>query len=165
MSTKVFQIYYDHFGRENNAAREREYRLKKIKQLLCKIFQYVVLEVDVDPRHEIWEPWGILRPDAEDFWTTMVFVRSELQAIREGPNGIGTHPFWSQKRQAEMLGNLLCPLQCPVLLPRDEIGSPWEHAYQYRRRFSRSNAFELRNVLDVPLDTLHRVDALVALGC
>jgi hypothetical protein len=157
-SMTALQIYYDHWGRENNRLRKHQYVLHHTKVLLSKIFHYLVLEEDHDPRmtDDTWPfkwKWGHLDPNDKDFWYWMKFVQKELE---ESPRSRDPHPM-------ELVANLLFPAQCPVILKRDQVGSAWEHMYTRRRRLCRQNGLEIRRVLNHPMDSLSRVDALVAL--
>ena len=121
--------------------------------MLSKVFSYVVLDIDHDPRISYTSRWGNLDPEAEDFWHQMEFVRQELEGFPRP---------WNQ-RNLEIFAHLLFPLECPVILKREDVGSLWEHAYRSRRRFCLRNGMDLANAVKFSTRTLHRVDAIVAL--
>jgi len=154
MSPTAFQIYYEHWGRENNRQRKCEYIVCQTKRLLSKVYSYVVLYIDFDPRITYTSRWGYLDPEAADFWQQMEFVEKELQGFPRPYN----------QRNLEIFANLLFPLECPVILQREDVGSLWEHAYRSRRRFCLRNGMDLANAVKYSTPTLHRVDAIVALS-
>jgi len=117
-------------------------RLHKIKELMRRIFTFVVIELDQDGAKED---------------QCLYFVKY-LPSIPH----YGDYKQWQLSRLGVLAG-LLFPTQSPYRIPRQDIGTVWEHNNRRRQQFCILNRLQTRNVLGHSMDTIERVNALIAL--
>ena len=138
----IFSIYHQHWGREQSRLRCKHYKAQKIKELMRRIFTFVVIELDQD--------------DAKED-QCLYFIKH-----------LPTIPYYGNDRQWQLsrlavLAGLLFPTQSPYRIPRHDIGTEWEHDNRRRHQFCSLHGLEIRHVLGYSMDTITRVNALIAL--
>jgi hypothetical protein len=74
----------------------------------------------------------------------------------------GDYKQWQLSRLG-ILAGLLFSTQSPYRIPRQVIGTVWEHNNRRRQQFCILNTLEIRNVLGHSMVTIARVNALIAL--
>lgn len=153
----VLSVYYDHWGREQNRLRHQLYQRRVVRRLMSKLFFFSVIEMDEDPRPMANTSWGYLPIDARDFWYWMRFVVAtwEEPSLSNDPRSCFSN--------MDTLANLLFPTQSPTRLSRTDVGTPWEHLKRRRRHLCRLNALSETLMFGEEVDTLERVNALIAL--
>lgn len=153
----VLGIYYQHWGMEQNEKRHDRHRRRVVRDLMSRFFTFSAIEMDYDPRPSTKPSWGKLSLDAEDFWNHIRFVSSTMTDFpREKDVNQGF-------RRMERLSHLLSPPVTPLRMPRDDIGTPWEHAYRRKRYLCRLNAISESALVSESTNVLERVNALIAL--
>jgi hypothetical protein len=156
-NTHVLGIYYQHWGMEQNQRRHDRYQKRLVRDLMSRFFTFSVIEMDYDPRPSTKPSWGKLSLDAEDFWDHLLFVSSTMTDFP--PEKDVNQGF----RRMERLSHLLSPPVTPLRMPRDDIGTPWEHAYHRKRQLCRLNAISESALVHQSTRVLERVNALIAL--
>lgn len=152
MTTKVFQVYYAHRGRDEIAARRIEYRRRKAMETLGRLFFLWVRRMDYNPRHPTGNEWGLLRHDEDDFWKSIDFVRHTMSDYFEG-TPVPEAERWAMLRD---LGEALCPSSAPPL-PGPSL---WWRFLQRNTRLNNSTYQEY--IFMASEDSLRRTDALLA---
>jgi len=153
----ILGIYYQHWGMEQNQRRYDRYQKRLVRDLMSRCFTFSAIEMDYDPRPCVKPGWGKLSLDAEDFWDHIRFVSSTVTDFSPEK---GPHPMF---RRMERLSNLLSPPVTPLRIMREDIGTPWEHAYRRKRQLCRLNAISESALVHESTKVLERVNALVAL--
>jgi hypothetical protein len=158
-NTHVLGIYYQHWGMEQNQRRHDRYQKRLVRDLMSRFFTFSVIEMDYDPRPSTKPGWGRLSLDADDFWDHLRFVSSTLTDFPTDTKKDSNQVF----RRMESLSNLLFDPVTPLRMPRENIGTPWEHAYRRKRQLCRLNAISESALVHQSTCVLERVNALIAL--
>lgn len=136
-------IYRQHWGMEQSRLRYKHYRAQKLKNLMHRIFIFVIVEL-------------------EEYCAQEDQIFNLVRYLPLRPH-YGDYRQWQLSR-LDRLGNLLFPIPMPYRISRENTGTLSEHENRQRQQFCLLHNLKHENIIGYSIDTISRVNAFIGLA-